>query len=74
METIQQLMVAMTFSDGNASVSPKCWHKERGLVSRAVSSGNGHGMHSLTLDDKLCWLENMKSLERIPYLAWLKRV
>lgn len=46
-------------------------------VSRAVSSGNGHGMqcmHSLTLDDKLCWLENMKNLERIPYLAWLKRV
>jgi hypothetical protein len=35
METIQQLMVAMTFSDGNASVSPKCGHKERGLRNSA---------------------------------------
>ena len=29
METIQQLMVAMTFSDGNAAISPKCWHRDR---------------------------------------------
>ena len=28
MNTIQQLMVAMTFSDGNASITPKCWQKD----------------------------------------------
>jgi hypothetical protein len=28
MDTIQQLMVAMTFSDGNASITPKCWQKD----------------------------------------------
>lgn len=44
METIQQLMVAMTFSDGNAAISPKCWHRDRAWVSLCccdLSPGSG---------------------------------
>ena len=36
MDTIQQLMVAMTFSDGNAAISPTCFHKDCLLVQRLI--------------------------------------
>lgn len=32
MDTIQKLMVAMTFGDGNAAISPTCFHKDCPLV------------------------------------------
>ena len=31
MDTIEKLMVGMTFSDGNAAISPRCWMKDRVL-------------------------------------------
>ena len=28
LDTIEKLMVAMTFSDGNAAISPRCWQRD----------------------------------------------
>ncbi|OLP77490.1 NFX1-type zinc finger-containing protein 1 [Symbiodinium microadriaticum] len=41
MDTIEKLMVGMTFSDGNAAISPRCWMKDCGSTLWPIPESMG---------------------------------